>query len=112
MPEPPDAKEIGREKRNEYQRAYRRSHPEMMREINRRYYQAHKEKRDEYQRLYRKTHMEKQREAARRYYQAYIQRQKENRKKRKEQLLNMSDEEFLIWAGFREPAKISDEVKE
>lgn len=100
MPEPPD-KEIGREKRNEYQRAYRRSHPEMMREINRRNYQVHKEKRDEYQRLYRKTHMEKQREAARRYYH-----------RQKEKLLNMSDEEFLIWAGFREPAKISDEVKE
>ena len=107
MPEPPD-KEIGREKRNEYQRAYRRSHPEMMREINRRYYQAHKEKRDEYQRLYRKTHMENQREVARRYYH----RQMEYKKQRKEKLLNMSDGEFLIWAGFREPVKISDEVKE
>ncbi len=63
-----------------YQYAYIRKHPERVRNSRKRYYQGHKELLNRHE--------------------------KEKRHSVRQTIMNMSDEEFLEWAGFRKPQEV------
>lgn len=58
-------------KQREYQKEYRRNHPDMVREINRKYRQNHPEKVREYNRLYVAKNREKVNERQRLWREAH-----------------------------------------
>lgn len=89
---------------------------EHAREYKRQYYHLHKQHMDELHKQWKRTHAEQVRAWQRNYYATHPARKQRNdllnakaRERYKQQhdfLMNMSDEEFLIYIGYRKPPQV------